>query len=318
MGMIAVSANGSRYLNSILIPKNHAIPCREVRPYQVHAQGGRQTTVSVFVTQGESEDPNNCSFVGKYVIAGITPPSVGPAIIDIAYTYDRSGVVNVSASERSTGRVLSVVKEPVPDDMSWVSQPPPKTRTRHKVVYVAVDLSGSMSGQPLRDAQAAVRTFVERSDLSHTSIGLISFADRVKVDHPATQDGRRLARAVAAWSIGGDLGYGNDADPFRLALEQLGRGDSARYLVVLTDGVWSYQAEAKERARACHKAGIEVIAIGFGGADERFLKEIATSDEAALYAESGGLDSAFGDIAQVLLESDGGSVSAGLSWIRRR
>lgn len=311
LGMIAVSAEEDRYLNSVLIPKNRPIPSREVRPFRVQTRAGGDLGVSVYVTQGEDEAPANCSFVGKYVVAGIEPEAKGAAVLDIAYAYDASGVVTVSAVQRSTGRAMRVTKEPIPDDMSWLYEHPGKSKVEPKTIYLAIDLSGSMSGSPLKQAQAAMRTFLRNSDLTHMSVGLIGFSDRVRVDERACQDLKRLDTAIGRWSITNSLGYGNAAHPFDEALKLLTQAQGARFLVVLADGVWENQPNAISRAKACHQAGIEIVAIGFGGADEKFLRAIASSDEGALYTNN--LSAAFENIAQVLVEAGGGKLA-----LRRR
>jgi molecular chaperone DnaK len=315
MGMIAVSADGERYINSILIPKNRPIPCSEIRPYQVRTRETGDNTTSVFVTQGEGDDPANSSFVGKYVIGDITHGKKGLAVLDIAYEYDRSGVVSVKATQKSTGRDLSVIKQTIPEDMSWIYKSPKEVSIAHKAVYLSVDLSGSMTGAPLAEAKQAMHEFVRSSDLSHTSIGLISFADSVRMDQPATQDGKKLSRAIDALAVG--LGGGNSAHPFGHALEQLKTIDGSRYFVVLTDGAWSCQSSAIQQAKVCHQAGIEIIAIGFGSADEKFLREIATSDQSALLIKTGDLTSTFGNIAQELVRSEpGGDAGLLMRWRR--
>jgi molecular chaperone DnaK (HSP70) len=306
MGMIAVSAAGDRYLNSILIPKNKRIPCREVRPYLAHTRPGGENSISVYVTQGESEDPADCSFVGKYVIGQVPHGKSGRTVLDIAYEYDRSGVVSVSATARGNADPLPVRKETELGDMAWVLGAPREAApATHKTIYAAVDLSGSMSGEPLNNARRAMLEFVARLDLAHTSVGLISFADKVRVDQTAVHDARALERAAAAWKIG-PLGYGNAADPFADALRLLGDIPGERFLVVLTDGVWAHPPHAESEAKRCHKAGIAVIAIGFGSADEGFLRRIASADTAALFVAGKDLAATFGDIAQVLVESEPG------------
>ena len=313
MGMVAISADGERYVNSVLIPKNTIIPCRETRPYQVATRDGRDNSASVFVTQGEGDDPSNSSFVGKYVIGEINHVKRKPAILDIIYEYDRSGVVNISATERSTGGNLPVTKEPIPEDMSWVSRSPKEAALAHKTVYLVVDISGSMAGQPLDDAKRAAKTFVEKSDLAHTSIGLISFESTVQVDQPATQDARALQRTIRGWTA-----RGGTQQPLQSALDALVSVPGPRFLVVLTDGQWAGQEDAERCAAECRRAGIEIIATGFGGADEAFLRRIATSDQAALYSDSAQLVAAFGQIAQVLVENDASSGAGRLSWLKQR
>jgi molecular chaperone DnaK len=317
MGLIAVSADGERYINSVLIPKNRSIPCREVRPYQVQTRQNRDNFTSVYVTQGEGEDAVNCSFVGKYAIKGIPHGKKGIAILDIAYEYDRSGIVNVSATERGQKLPLPIEKQAIPADMSWISRSPKElSAVPHRTIYAAVDLSGSMSGQPLEDAKRAVTEFIEKSDLAHTSIGIMCFADSVHVDQEASQDTRRLKEAVDGWRIGAVVGGGNSAHPFDEALTRL-RTETKPCLIVLTDGVWSGQALAEARAQECHKAGIEIIALGFGGADEAFLKRIATADQGTLLSGSGDLFAALGEIAQVLVENEPSDSGFGLRWKAR-
>jgi molecular chaperone DnaK (HSP70) len=316
MGMIAENADRSRYINSVLIQKNLAIPCRQVRPYLAHTRDGRDNRISVYITQGEGEDPANCSFVGKYVISGVTHNKKGTTV-NICYEYDSSGVISVTAEEKNGGRSLAVKKELLPEDISWIfGSPKDHPVAEHKTIYLTIDLSGSMGGQPLKDAQKAMHSFVDNSDLSHISIGLISFSDQVKVDQVATQDGKKLHRAIDGWKIG-ETGYGNSAHPFNDALRLLKDLKGARFCVALTDGVWSYQSEAIEAARTCHQQNIRVIAIGFGSADEAFLKQIANSDQGAMVVSQADLTSTFENIAQVLVEGDSESSERGLRLWRR-
>jgi hypothetical protein len=85
----------------------------------------------------------------------------------------------------------------------------------------------------------------------------------------------------------------------------------ARFIIVLTDGVWSYQQVAIDQAKACHHSEIEVIAIGFGGADEAFLRAIATTEKGSFFAKSGELVATFGTIAQELTETGGAAKNKG-------
>jgi molecular chaperone DnaK (HSP70) len=311
LGMVAVSADGERFVNSVIIPKNKTIPSSEVRPYQAATREHGDNRITVYVTQGEGEDLENCSFVGKYVISQIPFEKSGKSVLDISYEYDRSGTVRVSAVHRKSKAALAVAEEPLPEDMSWVSQSPRMLVPPHKTVYLAIDLSGSMRGAPLRDAQEAMRGFVQNSDLAHTSVGLIAFADSVKLMVSASQNAKEILRAVDSLSIG-IVGGANSGQPFDTAFEQLGGLKGPRFLVALTDGVWSRQDHALQRAKNCHQAGVEVIAIGFGTADEKFLRQIATSDQSILLSGSGELTAAFENIAQVLTEGAGQTSLTGL------
>jgi len=308
MGMIAESSSRDRYLNTILIPKNIEIPTSQTNPFKVRVAKGRTASISVYVTQGESDDPTPgaCTYVGKYVISDIPSVPSGDSIVDITYEYDRDGVVHVSAVIRGAGATLPVERQPLPDDMSWVCRPPAQApEIEHTTIYTSVDLSGSMSGRPLQDAQHAIEGFIKNIDLTHSSVGLIRFADTVKVDVVANQNAKELMTSIRRWAIGA-VGYGNGTHPFNDAYQLFAKVKGRKILVVLTDGVWSHQSAAESAAKKCHEANIEIIAIGFGSADKKFLDRIATADQSALFSSSGDLRQAMEQIAQVVVESRSG------------
>lgn len=308
LGMIAVNENRSAFLNSLILPKNTPIPCSETRPYQHRTRRSGPNQLEVFMTQGESESPADATYLGKYVLHDIPHVEGGVAVIDIGYSYDASGTVQVAGRVRQTGQALRLTIEPLPPDVPerFLKAPEQVVETIHVIAYLAFDLSGSMSGEPLEEAKKAARSFLRNTDLTHCSIGVIAFADSVNVKLEACQNGRKIERAIDQLSIG-EVGGSNEAHPFDAVLSRLADAQGPRFVITLADGVWSCQRQAIERARACHAAGIESIAIGFGGADREFLRAIASSDEASFFTSLGGLVETFTNIAQVLTESQGGT-----------
>lgn len=306
LGMIAESQDRSRYINSILIPKNLAIPSAQTRPYQMAVRPSGNTELEVFLTQGESDDPQHCAYLGRYVLSGFPPIREKLAVLDITYEYDKNGVVHIAALERSSGKALKLSVETLPSDVPerFLGRPVQQKAREHLTVYLAFDLSGSMSGSPLAEAQRAAEQFVSQCDLTSTSIGLISFSDRVSVDQVATQNNKEIVSAIKRLSIG-RTGYGNAGHPFDDIFQQLNNAPGIRYALVLADGVWSYQDVAVKQAKRCHAAGIEVIAIGFGGADRNFLARIASSSEQSFFTEMNRLTETFSTIAQELTETGG-------------
>jgi len=304
LGMVAISPDRSRYINSILISKNLPIPARQTRPYQFRTSASRTNRLEVYITQGESERPLDCTILGKYCFLNIPHDSnSGIAILDISYCYDQNSVVQVSAVDHKSGIELNYVVEPLPDDLSWLDQPPDKVMAGdHVSVLIAIDLSGSMSGDPLRKAQeAAKRNFVEKVDLTHTSIGLLAVADSVRVVQELCQDTKRMNEAIDSLEIG-IVGGGNSGQPFTEARRLLKEKEGLRVLILLADGVWSYQETAIQEAKKCHEEKIEIVAIGFGTADHDFLREVASCDENALFTNLNDLTGSFDRIAQVLTE----------------
>jgi molecular chaperone DnaK len=305
LGMIAVNADRSAYVNSVILPKNATIPCAETRPYQHRTRRRGENTIEVFMTQGEVETPTAVSYLGLYTVHDVPHAPSGVTVVEITYRYDASGTVQVSARAKGTSEALRVTVDPLPPDVPARFDGAPQAGvSEHVTAYLAFDVSGSMSGEPMNEAKKAARGFLEHTDLSHCSVGVMAFSDSVATKLHASQNARAIGRAIDALAVG-ETGGANGAQPFDDALALLESVKGRSVLVALTDGVWSDQATATSRARACHAAGIEVIAIGFGGADRDFLRSIASSDEDSIFTSLSGLVDAFSTIAQVLTQTGG-------------
>lgn len=298
LGMIAIAPDRSRYINSIILPRNRPIPDELTRPYELATRRDGPSDLDVYMTQGENEQPRACTLLGKYHFTDVAPVSSGTAVLDVTYRYDENGIVQVSARQRETGRLLPMTVDHLPDDMSWLDRPPDARRAQQLVTaYLAIDLSGSMEGPPLVEAQQAAWEFVCQSDLVSTHIGLVAFADTVEVNCKATQDALALRHAIEKLKVG-SVGRGNATHPFQHVRTLLTGVGGARFIVVLTDGMWAFADKAIHEARACHNDKIEVIAIGFGRANRAFLDQLATSERGSFFAQTGELVTTFGSIAQ--------------------
>ena len=144
-------------------------------------------------------------------------------------------------------------------------------------------------------------------------MGFIVFADKAEISQKLTQSAKTLDKGIKKWYATmerGRVGRGNRGEPFSLCQDMLAEINTPRFLVVLTDGVWSRQNHAVAVAQECHKNGIEIIAIGFGAADKDFLEKITTSNRNALMTNISGLKGSFSKIAQELTERGNSSKGA--------
>jgi uncharacterized protein YegL len=305
--MIALNGDRTAYVNSIILPKNREIPCLQSRPYQHRTRRHGGTELEIFMTQGESESPAHVTYLGRHVVPDVPPDSKGVTVIDIEYSYDVSGTMQVAARVRASGQPLTVRVEPLPPDIPerFLAPPVLQAAPQHVTAYLAFDLSGSMSGEPLEQAKRAAHQFLQNTDLSHASVGIIAFSDSVRTKLKATQNARQIEAAIEGLEAC-ETGGGNATHPFDELLGLVGGGDGPRFGVVLADGVWNDQSIAINRAGACKERGIDIIAVGFGGADQAFLRAIASFDEASFYTSLGGLVETFSTIAQTLTETAGG------------
>jgi molecular chaperone DnaK (HSP70)/uncharacterized protein YegL len=313
LGAVAVSPDGLAYINDIVIRRNLAIPARNTRSYLHETHGGANNRLEVYLTQGESASPLDCTILGKYVFTGIQATDAEVAV-DVGMSYDADGVVQVQAVQRDTGQTLPMSVEPVPDDLSWLGRPPKSAgegfgsggaagNSEAISVFLLLDGSSSMAGAPLEEAQSAAKEFLDRCDFSRMEVGLISFASLVSLQSPATNNARRLRAAIGRLEAEGTT---NLTDAIEMARGQLAAADRRRYLVILTDGYPDGPESAVEQAEAARRQGIEIVAIGMGDADRDYLRRLASRDEASIFATTGELVRTFGHIARVITEGGRG------------
>ncbi len=306
LGMIAINADKSAYVNSVILPKNKSIPCEMQRPFKHFSTKSKSdNTVEIFMTQGDSEQPGDVTYLGRYVVHQV-PAEKDGTVIDITYRYDINETVDVSAKTQSGGIDLPVTVEELPTDIPdrFLQAPSLQPEMEHITAYLAFDMSGSMSGQPICDAKKAAKGFLENLDLASSSLGVIAFSNDVRVKLEASQNAAKIENAIEGLESC-ETGVGNSGHPFDEGLSLLKDVEGRRFLIVLADGMWSYQDKAINQAKKCHKESIEVIAIGFGGADEAFLKDIASMEEAGIFTSQDHLTETFSTIAQVITETGG-------------
>lgn len=312
LGMIAESSDGNRYINSVIINKNLPIPCVEGRPFQLYTQPGNDNQMEVYITQGESTEPAECKVIARWSADHIEHGADDLQIIDVSYAYTKNGIVEVSAKARSSGRAVEMRKEVELGDLGWMSLPParPPGTGRHVTAYLAIDLSYSMHGSGLKTARQAALEFVRQTDLTKCSIGLVEFADKVRITCEACQNARELENRISETEKNlesGVVGFGNEASPFSTTQASLQAVDGPRFIIVLTDGIWNNQAAAIIEAQSCREAGIEIIAVGTEASDKAFLTKIASSEASSFYTQQNQVVGIFSSIARELTETAGGS-----------
>jgi molecular chaperone DnaK len=313
MGIIAVSTDSTKYINDIIIPANHPRPVRVAKAFKFYTSARDANEMEIYVLQGDKENPLDNQIPYKYLVSGIKhiKEQKGTTIIRIQYGYDNNGIIHVQARQENDSSDLPIRKEPVPEDISRYAlsiDPAKFVKPEPLNVVLAVDVSGSMSGTPLADAQNAMCDFVRNMDFSFTRVGVLAVSDSTAEVTGLTDDEEACIRAIQSITCG-QTGITNKAHPFTHIKDMLKDEDGRCFAIVLADGVWSYQDAAIAAAKQCNEVSIETAAIGFGGADEAFLRAISSEDANALLVSQSQLTSAFGTIAQSL---GGGTAQSGL------
>ena len=84
-----------------LIDRNTTIPTSKSQVFSTAADG--QTTVEINVLQGERQMAYDNKSLGRFQLTGIAPAPRGVPQIEVTFSIDSNGIVNVSAKDKATG-----------------------------------------------------------------------------------------------------------------------------------------------------------------------------------------------------------------------
>lgn len=90
----------------VVIPRNTTLPAEATRTFTTSVDG--QDSVQFHVVQGESERASRNDSLGRFVLEGLENADAGKPQIEVTFTTDINGVVQVSAADRTTGQSRSV------------------------------------------------------------------------------------------------------------------------------------------------------------------------------------------------------------------
>lgn len=297
LGALSVSIDGKKYINEIMIKRNSKVPTTCKKSFKI-SEGNMTDKIEVYTLQGESKVPLDCYVLAKVVITGFFNNGNG-ATIDIGYTYDENGVVQVSAYQ--DGEQLEVNSEELPEDISWMNDVPgsmPSDVPISKNIVICVDLSRSMKIS-LDDVKTSIKDFINSVADENTKFGLVGFGDKVKILKDMTPDTNNIIDSLEELKVN-ILGRGTDGSPLGTAQMMLSGKTGAKMVIVLTDGIWGKRDFAVSEAIALKNARIATVAIGFADADTSFLRQIATVEEGAMFTTLDGMGTTFSTIATAI------------------
>jgi molecular chaperone DnaK len=240
--------------NSPIIRRNSRIPCERTRDDYVTTHDG-QTTMDLWLVQGEHVDPLACNVLGHFEFYGIPARKGGDTRLSVTYRYNANGIVEVEAMDLTTGQTLAhrlAAGHVTLEDIA-------KNRVPMQVALV-MDCSGSMYGTNITEARRAASAFVERTLQPNRKVAVIAFPGGLKT--PPTGDGARVAEGLKALTPIGSTPMAKGLATAREALKS--RAGVQRVFVILTDGHPDDPQATAAEAHRIKRMGGRVIAIGVG------------------------------------------------------
>lgn len=93
-------AEGGKLHNSIILPRNVSLPFETHKTY--YTVEYNQTEVEFKVLEGEEAEVELCLPIGNFSISGLPRNRPNGCALDVTMRYDRDGILNVEAVDRST------------------------------------------------------------------------------------------------------------------------------------------------------------------------------------------------------------------------
>ena len=109
LGVEVVGSTGREQVSGLfspIIPRNAKVPISRTRTYQTTASSQRVVDIRIF--QGEDRFVKNNVFLDAYTVDGLPPKPAGEESVEVTFSYDINGILNVKTRVTSTGKEASL------------------------------------------------------------------------------------------------------------------------------------------------------------------------------------------------------------------
>lgn len=292
LGMVVF--RDSKLHNSTIIKRNSRIPSEKTRDDYVTTHDG-QSSIDLWLVQGEKPNPLECNVLGHFEFYGIPPRPAGDSRLAVTYRYNANGIVEVEALDLSTGQTLAhrlAAGAVTLEDLASNRVP------MH--VALIMDCSGSMYGTNIREARKAAGSFVERTLGPMRQVAVVAFPGGIQCkptgDAAVISDAIRGLRPIGSTPMHRGLAYAREA--------LKGQAGIQRVYVVMTDGHPDDPEATMAEAYRIKRMGGRIVTIGVGRqVQQDFLEGLASGPKDYFYcSESVELEGAFINLATQLDE----------------
>lgn len=278
---IEILRQDGKLVLSKLLKRGEVYPCSRKEMFTTTFDNQENVAITIYEAGSDKEDVEETQTIdkhnqikaihdlyGSFELSGIQKAAKGVPQIEVTFEYDRSRLLTVTAEDKVTGAKKTIV----------VTKGTAAAITPHVEPVdfeLLIDISGSMSGEPLKQAkQASIKLIMEIIDLNTHRLGIIGFGNRAIEISPLTKDKNNLIFSIDKLNACG----GTDMDgAISMGTTVLKKTKNRKVLMIVTDGEPNNRSNTTRAAKTAIEAGIDIITIAAGSyADKIYLSTLVS------------------------------------------
>ena len=192
----------------------------------------------------------------------------------------------------------------------------PREVVESKNICMVLDISGSMTGEPLAEVKKAAIAFTDAQIKAGNRLSLVSFGSNAELVQSLTTNSVALNKAITGLSTEGatalDLGLiralaalPDETESNQVLTEKNAETVSSNYVLIFTDGMPNEESSAIRAAESLINKGVTLIVIHTPDAPGPFLNSL-TGDPALVFSTtSGNFGVTFDEVKSVIEKRQG-------------